>query len=75
MCFHTGYKGRTGIFEMLVIDDDIRNLITRGVDSSSIKKRATEKGMLTLRDDGARKVQDGITTVEEVMRVTQEELD
>lgn len=72
-CFKTGYKGRTGIFELLLVDDDIRNLITKGVDSSTIKKKAVEKGMLTLRDDGARKVLSGITTVEEVLRVTQED--
>ena len=60
---------------MLLIDDDIRQLITRGVDSTTIKKRAVEKGMLTLRDDGARKVKEGITTVEEIIRVTQEEVE
>jgi len=70
----TGYRGRTGIFELLVLDDDIRSLILKTYDTNTIKKRVTEKGMLTLRQDGARNVLKGITTIEEVLRVTQEDV-
>jgi general secretion pathway protein E len=70
-CLHTGYKGRTGIFEMMILDDSIKNLILRTSDSNSIKRKAVEKGMTTLRQDGALKVLKGVTTVEEVLRVTQ----
>ncbi len=72
-CLGTGYRGRTGIYELLPIDDDIRGLILSGVDSATIKKRAVEKGMLTLRDDGVRKALAGTTTLAEVLRVTQED--
>ncbi len=73
-CLGTGYRGRTGIFELLVLDDDIRTLILKNYDSNTIKRTATDKGMLTLRQDGARKVLKGITTIEEVLRVTQEDV-
>jgi len=73
-CLGTGYHGRTGIFELLVLDDDIRSLILKNYDTNTIKRRATEKGMFTLRQDGARNVLKGITTVEEVLRVTQEDV-
>ena len=70
-CLNTGYKGRTGIFEMMVLDDSIKNLILRTFDSNSIKRKAVEHGMTTLRQDGALKVLNGISTEEEVLRVTQ----
>jgi general secretion pathway protein E len=73
-CLGTGYHGRTGIFELLALDDDIRTLILKNYDSNTIKKTATDKGMLTLRQDGAKKVLKGITTIEEVLRVTQEDV-
>jgi general secretion pathway protein E len=73
-CLGTGYRGRTGIFELLVLDDDIRSLILKNFDSNTIKRTATDKGMLTLRQDGARNVLRGITTIEEVLRVTQEDV-
>jgi general secretion pathway protein E len=73
-CKRTGYHGRTGIYEILLIDDDVRQMVLGKIDSNRVKGRAIEKGMRTLRDDGARKVMEGITTVEEVLRVTQEEL-
>jgi general secretion pathway protein E len=73
-CLGTGYRGRSGIFELLVIDDDIRQLILDRIGSNIIKKKATEKGMLTLRMDGAQKVIEGKTTIEEVLRITQEEV-
>jgi general secretion pathway protein E len=72
-CFHMGYSGRTAIFEMLLIDDDIRNLTLSQVDSTKIKRKAIEHGMTTLRMDGAERVAKGLTSVDEVMRVTEEE--
>jgi len=71
-CLHTGYRGRTGIYELLVLDDVIRNLIMSGADSKVIKREAVEHGMITLLQDGADKVVKGITAVDEVLRVTQE---
>ncbi len=73
-CKNTGYHGRTGIFELLVIDNEIRQMISQKVDSQSIKQYAVKKGMKTLRIDGLRKVLKGITTLEEVLRVTQKEV-
>ncbi len=73
-CINTGYRGRSGIYEILVLDDEIRNLILSKVDSSRIKAKAVGKGMLTLREDGARRILSGMTTTEEVLRVTQEEI-
>ena len=73
-CMRTGYHGRMGIYEILLIDDDIRQMILSKVDSGRIKQRAVAKGMSALRDAGARKVADGLTTMEEILRVTQEEL-
>jgi len=72
-CNYTGYRGRLGIFELMLIDDDIRALVSRNVDSKTIKHKAIEKGMHPLRADGARKVLKGITSVAEVLRATEEE--
>ena len=71
-CLHTGYRGRTGIYELLVVDDSIRALIMSGADASVIKRQAVQQGMVTLLQDGAHKVAAGITSVDEVLRVTQE---
>ncbi|HPB50401.1 MAG TPA: ATPase, T2SS/T4P/T4SS family, partial [Myxococcota bacterium] len=70
-CSGTGYSGRNAIYEILRVDDQIRELVMRSADSSEIKKMAMSRGMLTLRQDGVDKVRRGITTAEEVMRVTQ----
>jgi general secretion pathway protein E len=70
-CLNTGYQGRTGIFELMILDDTIRNLILKTSDSNTIKHEAVNQGMITLRQDGVMKVLDGMTTVEEVLRVTQ----
>jgi general secretion pathway protein E len=70
-CLNTGYRGRTGIFELMILNDSIKNLILKTSDSSSIKHKAVEHEMITLRQDGALKVLDGITTIEEVLRITQ----
>ncbi len=72
-CFDMGYSGRSAIFEMLIIDDDIRNLTLGNVDSGQIKRKAMEHGMTTLRMDGADHVVNGLTSIDEVMRVTEEE--
>jgi general secretion pathway protein E len=71
-CIQTGYTGRTGILEMLVIDDEIKELTTKRAGSHVIKQAAVEKGMTTLRQDGLRKALAGETTLEEVYRVTQD---
>ncbi|MBW2057668.1 MAG: type II secretion system ATPase GspE [Deltaproteobacteria bacterium] len=73
-CMDTGYSGRTGIFELLLVSDEIRSLIMRRSDSGTIKKAAMKRGMLTLRQDGLQKVLEGITTTEEMVRVTQEDI-
>jgi general secretion pathway protein E len=73
-CKQTGYRGRLGIHELLVIDDEVRNLTMKAADSSSIRRVAAAKGMNSLREDGAAKVLAGQTTIEEVLRVTQEDL-
>jgi len=72
-CNHTGYRGRVGIFELMMIDDDIRAMVTQTSDAKSIKRKAMEKGMGSLRADGARKVVKGITSIEEVLRATEDE--
>ena len=71
-CADTGYQGRSGIYELLVVDEEIQTLILKGVDSNVIRRAALAKGMFTLRDDGAQKVLEGITSLQEVARVTQE---
>ncbi len=73
-CKQTGYRGRLGIHELLIVDDDIRGLIMKSSDAATIRRDATSRGMPTLREDGTQKVLEGQTTIEEVMRVTQEDL-
>jgi len=73
VCKNTGYSGRIGIFELLIVNDKIRKLIVDKASSDVIKKTAVEAGMKTLRDDGLDKVLRGITTPEEVIKATQEE--
>jgi general secretion pathway protein E len=72
-CSNTGYSGRTGIYEVITITEEIRRLAIRNADAGQIKQAAVEQGMRTLRDDGALKVLQGYTSIEEVMRVTAEE--
>jgi general secretion pathway protein E len=71
-CGHTGYFGRTGIFELLYVDDAVRHSITRDLELNHLRKIAKENGMKTLLQDGAEKVAKGITTISELFRVTQE---
>lgn len=72
-CKETGYKGRTAIFELMQMDEEIRDLVIQKAPSTQIKEVACRKGMRTLREDGQAKVIEGLTTVEEMLRVTQEE--
>jgi general secretion pathway protein E/type IV pilus assembly protein PilB len=69
-CARTGYRGRTGIYEIFTVDDEIRRLIYEKVPSNVIRARARELGMRTLRQDGIRKIMAGLTTPEEVIAIT-----
>ncbi len=73
-CHGKGYRGRSGIHELLVFTDATRALVMQRADAAAIRRAALASGMPTLRDDGAEKVLVGLTTVEEVVRVTQEEM-
>jgi len=72
-CAHTGYQGRLGIFELMLVEDSIRAMVSKNVDAKTIKKQAVKRGMGTLRQDGARKVLQGITSMAELLRATEEE--
>jgi general secretion pathway protein E len=69
-CRNTGYLGRTGIFEMMPLDDAVKNLIVQGADAPEIKREAVKNGMRTLRQSALRKLAEGVTTFQEVVRVT-----
>jgi type IV pilus assembly protein PilB len=69
-CNNTGYKGRVGLYEVLEITDGIREMILTGASSLELKQKAADEGMITLRGSGLRKLKDGQTTVEEVVRET-----
>ena len=71
-CFNTGYKGRAGIFEIMLMEPSLKSLILTTYDSSQIKDAALNLNMVTLRQDGIQKVLRGISTIEEVIRVTQQ---
>jgi general secretion pathway protein E len=70
-CVQTGYRGRLGIFEIMLLSEKIKNLILKTFDSNRIKNQAVQDKMISLRYDGLKKVLDGVTTIEEVLRVTQ----
>ena len=70
-CFHSGYRGRIGIYEIMVLNEALHNMILKTHDSHQIQKEAARQGMTSLYDDGIQKVLDGTTTIEEVLRVTQ----
>lgn len=70
-CFHTGYRGRIGIFEIMVLESDLKSLILKSYDANRILHEAKQLNLVTLREDGIQKVLNGITTIEEVLRVTQ----
>lgn len=71
-CAFTGYYGRAGIFELLIVDDEIRKLILKNADANQLREVARKFGMKTLLEDGVEKVKAGMTTLSEVLRVTQE---
>ncbi len=73
-CLETGYKGRQGIYELFVLDDEIAHLVNTREDAATIRVAGRKKGMRTLIDDGRRKVLEGVTTIEEVLRVAQSEI-
>ncbi|MFH1561872.1 MAG: type II secretion system ATPase GspE [Nitrospirota bacterium] len=72
-CNYSGFKGRIGIFELLVVNDEIRDLILQKTNANKIKEHAVNLGMKPMYDDGLQKVQRGLTTLEDVLRVVQEE--
>ncbi len=69
-CGDTGYRGRIGLYELMMVSDDIRHLVTSGADANVIRKQAQAEGMRTLREDALDKLRQGLTTPEEVVRVT-----
>ena len=74
-CRGRGYRGRMGIFEMFLVDDEVRNMINANASTIALRQRARELGMRTLREDGVRKVLAGMTTAEEVISTTMSDLD
>ena len=73
-CRSTGYRGRTAIHELMVMDDDVRGLVMKNADAATIRRACTSKGMKLLRDNGTDRVLAGETTFEELLRVTQEDI-
>jgi general secretion pathway protein E len=71
-CFHTGFRGRVGIFELMELNEELRGIIMRNEDASRISQAARRNGMRNLREDGWLKARRGVTTADEIMRVTQE---
>jgi general secretion pathway protein E len=73
LCEGKGFTGRVGVYELLIADDTVGELVLKSADAHTIKRAAQQRGMYTMRDDGARKVLAGVTTVEEVLAATQED--
>ncbi|HKM53333.1 MAG TPA: ATPase, T2SS/T4P/T4SS family, partial [Isosphaeraceae bacterium] len=73
-CRSTGYRGRLAIHELMMMDDDVRALVMKSADGATIRRTCTAKGMKLLRQDGAERVLAGETTIEELLRVTQEDI-
>jgi type IV pilus assembly protein PilB len=71
-CRGTGYSGRCGIYEVLVLDDPFRDLVAASPNVTDLRRYCRERNMVTLRDDGVRKLARGVTTVEEILRVTED---
>ena len=69
-CSNTGYKGRIALYEVMAIDDELRELVLSGASSYEIRQKAIQKGMITLRQSGLYKIRDGVTSIEEVVRET-----
>ena len=70
-CRKTGYTGRLGIYELLIMDDQLRDMVTANPDVIQLRRACREKGLVTLREDGFEKVTQGLTTVDEILRVTE----
>jgi general secretion pathway protein E len=70
-CFHTGYRGRIGIYELMLMGQELKSLILKSYDANRIMEEARKLHMVSLRQDGIKKVLRGVTTIEEVLRVTQ----
>jgi type IV pilus assembly protein PilB len=70
VCNNTGYKGRIGLYEVLEVTDEIRELILIGASALELRKKAIDDGMITLRGSGLQKIRSGVTTMEEVVRET-----
>ena len=68
-CRGTGYRGRTGIYELLVMDDEVRMAVQQNASATHLEKLGVDRGMRLLKDDGMRLIREGITTPEEVLRV------
>jgi type IV pilus assembly protein PilB len=69
-CNMTGYRGRIGLYEVMDITEELRELILVGASGSELRRKAIDEGMITLRQSGLQKVADGVTTIEEVVRET-----
>ena len=72
VCGNSGFQGQIGIFELFRVTDAIRELILKSAPSSEIRKTAVKEGMTTMFEDGLKKVEKGITTIEEILRVVRE---
>jgi type IV pilus assembly protein PilB len=71
-CSGTGYKGRAGLYEVMALSPELRRMILRGASVADIRDQAVTEGMLTLRMDGMKKIERGVTTLEEVVKETAE---
>ena len=69
-CNNTGYRGRIGLYEVMEVSEELRELILVGASGLEIRRKAVDEGMITLRQSGLRKVSEGVTTIEEVVRET-----
>jgi type IV pilus assembly protein PilB len=69
-CSNTGYKGRVGLYEVLEIEDEMREMILSGASAFELRQKAVQNGMMTLRGSGLQKIRDGMTTLDEVVRET-----
>jgi type IV pilus assembly protein PilB len=69
-CNNTGYKGRVGLYEVMEVTEELRELILVGASALELRRKAVDEGMITLRNSGLRKVKEGVTTIEEIVRET-----
>jgi type IV pilus assembly protein PilB len=69
-CNNTGFKGRVGLYEVMEVTEELRELILVGASALELRRKAVDEGMITLRNSGLRKVEEGVTTIEEIVRET-----